>query len=478
MRVFKHPRFPKSRWEFYIEHDKLEQDALCLRPITPDDRLRQEVLFEGMTAEDRQKRFFCMKHHLPPSELRSMTAIDFQHGSFAFAAVSRATDKFVGTARLLSDGRGCVEAAVVTAESHKGMGLGSLLVDLLFRVAIEELHASKLHIEHLQSNPVVRHLFEKAAKRHASACEEGPTEDGICAVTWTLKSTVDEPMQMQDRNPRQYDVNGMIRKFEVRKPAAYPLSLWRYELRLLAPHEGELKSLAVRPVGPDDETRSKEFITGLGEDYLKFYIPVGLSLLGHQSSPDAKLDQDFLGNIAHLLTSYDFTKCLAIAAVDERVDDFVAVARWMAKPESPHDVIGIVAILPNWIGWGIASFVFDIMVQSAITEKKQTLEFMAPPNYQKLADIATNVLRRHASEVQSPCEDGNKLHFTAKLKSDVDEPIRLTQFPAAESSADGTDESLVYAKGQPSKKGLVAEEPAAAAACSDPMDDEADLWGY
>lgn len=418
----RHPRHRQSRWRFYITDGLDPNNILSVRLVTPDDSIRERLFFESMSMDDRYKRFFHPKKYMSDKEVKQATRVDY-FKSFKIAAVSRATDKFAGTAVFFGYGDGCVEAAVCVLDQYKGHGLGGLLVDLLWRAAIEEFHAKRLNIEHLTSNGAVRKIFDRAAERYSVGCSEEPPEDGMKAVTWELKSSLEDlPLQV-----RELDEVGMNQKYEVMRPAAHPWSLWSFELRMLVPHQGEIAHLQVRPLTPDDEVREAAYITNLGEKAMEWVRQHHLR--AHADAHDLSEGEATNVSEAKQLTHYNFGKEFAIAALHLPSDSIVGVARWV-DAKLTGEAEAFFSVLESWRGIGVGAFLADVIMQSAITEGKTSLSFEAPVGVPYLLEVAEQVAAKHSSELSRvENKDAVSITLTAKLKEEVDHPVQLTRLP-------------------------------------------------
>lgn len=421
-----------------MRQDADPDDVLSVRPITPDDALRQQLFFETMTPENRFKRFFAPKSSLTTSELRGFTHIDYSQ-SFGLAAVSRRSDQFVGTCRFFGSPGGEVEAAVVVLQSHHGRGVGGLLVDLLFRAAIEEFGASRLHIEHIVSNSAVRHLFDRAAALHSTSCTEGALEDGVRSVTWLLKSAVDVPLNVQEFRTQVVDVTARTRNFEVMRPALHPFSMWRFQLPMRVPFKGTWPTLDVRPVTPEDEPRVKVMLQSIKRLELLVYMKE--CVVPH-------LKKDFgsssIDEVSRFLTHCDFSGGFAVIVMDPYLDTVVAVARWMAMDEHEDDTVSVLLVDEDWHGFGVATFAFDVLVQSAVEEGKRSLTISVPLRQtgasedsadSLLLSAVKKTLSRHASTVADEMQVHGFVKVVAQLGSSI-EKTRLTSVPSLSASQD------------------------------------------
>jgi RimJ/RimL family protein N-acetyltransferase len=115
--------------------------TIILRPIRPEDK---QALVDGLgrlSPESRYRRFMRPVTSLNARELRYLTEIDYTD-HFAWVAVSSDPDAEhpgLGVARYVRDPKDpeVAEAAVAVVDDHQRLGLGTLLLSLLVRTALE-----------------------------------------------------------------------------------------------------------------------------------------------------------------------------------------------------------------------------------------------------------------------------------------------------------------------------------------------------
>lgn len=115
--------------------------TIILRPIRPEDK---QALVDGLgrlSPESRYRRFMRPVTSLNERELRYLTEIDYTD-HFAWVAVSADPDSEhpgLGVARYVRDPKDpeVAEAAVAVVDDHQRLGLGTLLLSLLVRTALE-----------------------------------------------------------------------------------------------------------------------------------------------------------------------------------------------------------------------------------------------------------------------------------------------------------------------------------------------------
>eukprot|EP00854_Cymbomonas_tetramitiformis_P001900 gene1900-2583_t len=156
-----------------------EERTLRLRPVTPDDDLREQHFVDGMDPSSHEMRFFGPKRAHSKKETKGLTHIDYRE-DFALCCLNKETDEFVGIARYYSlshDPRSpnhdVVEVAVVIDDSFRGFGLGLYLTYQLLDVAVHEGKTEAV-AEVLHRNRGARRLFERLM-----ACIPGASEHTI-----------------------------------------------------------------------------------------------------------------------------------------------------------------------------------------------------------------------------------------------------------------------------------------------------------
>ena len=117
-----------------------------LRPISATDKDRLTRFHSRLSAESRYRRYHGAKGELTRRELAYLTEIDERSH---VAVVAECADGELGAvARVVSNGDGTAEVAVVVADDCRGLGLGESAV----AAALERYAA------HRGSEPVLAHV--------------------------------------------------------------------------------------------------------------------------------------------------------------------------------------------------------------------------------------------------------------------------------------------------------------------------------
>lgn len=107
-----------------------------IRELSPSDRSDLRSLLEGLSPEDRHRRFLRAMPRIPESVIDALSAID-GHDHVAVGAFEG--DRLVGVARFvrLPDEPATAEVAVTVAATHRRAGLGRRLIESLVSMAPE-----------------------------------------------------------------------------------------------------------------------------------------------------------------------------------------------------------------------------------------------------------------------------------------------------------------------------------------------------
>jgi GNAT superfamily N-acetyltransferase len=112
---------------------------ILFRPITPDDKELLRVGVERLSPESRYRRFFSPISHLTDDQLAYLTEIDYVDHFAWIGILPDASGEGVAVGRWVRDPDlpDSAEAAVTVADDFQGQGIGSALLVLLARTAIE-----------------------------------------------------------------------------------------------------------------------------------------------------------------------------------------------------------------------------------------------------------------------------------------------------------------------------------------------------
>jgi GNAT superfamily N-acetyltransferase len=138
-----------------------------LRPIVPDDKQRLIEGFQRLTPESRYRRFMGAIDTLTDRQLRYLTELDYvDHYAEVAIGIDEPDQPGLGVARYvrLKDEPAVAEAAVAVIDDHHGRGLGTLLLDAIGAVALEN-GITRFRAFVLQDNKPIRELLTNLGAR-------------------------------------------------------------------------------------------------------------------------------------------------------------------------------------------------------------------------------------------------------------------------------------------------------------------------
>jgi len=150
-----------------IRAELLDGTRVLIRPIDPGDKT---LLKEGLTrvsAESRMLRFGRHVKSLTETELSYLTEIDYEnHMAWVAVECDVPQPRGLGVARYVrcANAPSRAEAAVVVVDSHQRRGLGTLLLTVLGRSALQhgiERFAAYVVVE---NRPMLKTLRELGAR--------------------------------------------------------------------------------------------------------------------------------------------------------------------------------------------------------------------------------------------------------------------------------------------------------------------------
>ena len=113
-------------------------ERVRMRPIRPDDERGLADLYDRSSHHTRYQRFFTVMRQLPADTAHFLANVDYER-RFALVVedLTAPTTPLVGVARYEPAEPGVVEVAFVVEDRWQRKGLGSVLIDELFRAATE-----------------------------------------------------------------------------------------------------------------------------------------------------------------------------------------------------------------------------------------------------------------------------------------------------------------------------------------------------
>jgi GNAT superfamily N-acetyltransferase len=113
---------------------------VLIRPVMPEDKGRFVDGFARLSPASRYRRFMSPLDELTPDMLREFTEVDYvDHFAYVALLADEPDLPGVGVARYvrLPDDPEVAEAAVTVVDEYHGLGLGTLLIEALGAVALE-----------------------------------------------------------------------------------------------------------------------------------------------------------------------------------------------------------------------------------------------------------------------------------------------------------------------------------------------------
>ncbi len=138
-------------------------EQILVRDVGPDDRDLLEIGFQHLSKESRYLRFMSAHPKLTPSELEQFTSFNSQdHVAIGALSICGSEPHPLGIARYvrLEGSDSVAEVAITIADSHQGIGLGSLLLGVLAKYAVHN-GISEFTALVLRENTAMLGLFRK-----------------------------------------------------------------------------------------------------------------------------------------------------------------------------------------------------------------------------------------------------------------------------------------------------------------------------
>ena len=110
---------------------------MTIRPMRPTDSDLEKQFVRHLSDDSRYFRFMQSLHELTPAMLEHFTHPDYDHEMALIATlIHEGNEREIGVARYVkyADGEHC-EFAIAVADAWQGKGVGTLLMQELFRVA-------------------------------------------------------------------------------------------------------------------------------------------------------------------------------------------------------------------------------------------------------------------------------------------------------------------------------------------------------
>jgi RimJ/RimL family protein N-acetyltransferase len=138
--------------------------AVTIRAIRAEDSSSVLQAFKGMDKESVYRRFFSPKKELSPAELERLTDVDFgQVVALVVTTQSSAGEILIGGGRYAVEDpdSGAAEIAFMTSGDYRGLGLASLILKHLRRIA-QVAGVQRFEAEVLAENQPMLAVFRRS----------------------------------------------------------------------------------------------------------------------------------------------------------------------------------------------------------------------------------------------------------------------------------------------------------------------------
>ena len=148
----------------YSERGRLlDGRPVLVRAIRPEDKPTLRQGFQRLSPQSVYHRFFQAKKELSEAELRYLTELDFvDHVALLATLEEMGVELGIGVGRyIVMPGTGAAEVAFTVDEAHHGLGVGTLLLKHLARIARSQgLLEFRAYV--LAENRAMLEVFENA----------------------------------------------------------------------------------------------------------------------------------------------------------------------------------------------------------------------------------------------------------------------------------------------------------------------------
>ena len=149
----------------YIANEILKDGTtVTIRAVRRDDKSRLLEAFKSLDRESVYRRFFSPKKELTDSELKQLADVDFKQ-VVALVATAHGADGeiLIGGGRYATDGAGSdqAEIAFMTDANYRGLGIASLILKHLVRIA-REAGVQRFEAEVLAENSPMLAVFRRS----------------------------------------------------------------------------------------------------------------------------------------------------------------------------------------------------------------------------------------------------------------------------------------------------------------------------
>jgi RimJ/RimL family protein N-acetyltransferase len=157
-----------------------DRDAVTIRAIRPDDRVRIVKAFQALEPRSIYLRFFGPKRELSAEEVRRVTEPDPARDALVATVATEDRGEIVVALGEYVGAGGSAHIAFAVEEDYQGRGIAGRLLERLARIAREK-GVSRFEADVLAENtPMLKVL------RHSGLPMTESAQDGVVHVTLTL----------------------------------------------------------------------------------------------------------------------------------------------------------------------------------------------------------------------------------------------------------------------------------------------------
>lgn len=168
------PGFP---WEYEREVPLADERAVLVRPIVPEDAGELADAMQDADADTLRRRFLGASPRVTPALLAHLCTVDYRK-RFALVARDVRTGRGVAIGRYEATTDGAAEIAVTVVPAWRGVGLATVLVEMLAEAALDRgIHTFSAY--YLAENRPVAALLDHVGNAGRQIIKEGFAEAAV-----------------------------------------------------------------------------------------------------------------------------------------------------------------------------------------------------------------------------------------------------------------------------------------------------------
>lgn len=162
----------------YSEQETLKNGVrVTIRAIRPDDKQAFVAAFKELESRSVYLRFFGQKKNITPEELKQATEVDFTSSVALVTCIQDGgSEEIIGTGRYIVFGDAeppdRAELSFAVEEDYQGLGIGSMLLRHLTRIA-RERGIADFHADVLPENKGMLAVFNRSGLPVKQKYEQG-----------------------------------------------------------------------------------------------------------------------------------------------------------------------------------------------------------------------------------------------------------------------------------------------------------------